>query len=76
MLTIWDVYKKGVRLEWNRPETFRIDAGTNAYAVGRRTDEIVYVSLLDQGSDIWNRSAPRGEYESLEAETTHRHPDV
>ena len=47
-----------IRLEWKRPETFRTDAGTNEYAVGRRTDEIVYGSLLDKRSDIWSRSAP------------------
>ena len=54
VLTKWVVYKKGVRLEWKRPEPFRTVAGTNAYAVGRRTDEIVYGSILDKRSDIWN----------------------
>ena len=65
MLTRWVVYKKGVGLEWKRPETFRTDAGTNAYAVGGRTDEIVYRSILDKLSDIWNRSAPCWGYDSL-----------
>ena len=71
VLTRWVVYK-----EWKRPETFRTDAGTNAHAVGGRTDEIVHGSIFDKRSDIWNRSAPRWGYESLEAKTTHRHQGV
>ena len=34
VLTRRVVCKKGVRLEWKRPETFGTDAGSNAYAVG------------------------------------------
>ena len=41
-------------------------------AVGRRTDEIICGCVLEKGFDIWNRSAPRGEYESLEQDTTHQ----
>ena len=58
VLTMWCVCKKGVRLEWKRPETFS------------------YGSLFDARSDIWNRSDPRWENESFEAETTDRHPDI
>ena len=48
MLKRWVDYQNGVRLEWKKPATFRTDAGTNAYAVGRRTEEIVYGSILDK----------------------------
>ena len=48
VLTSWVVYLGGVRLEWKKPVTFRNDEGTNAHAVGRRTDEIVYGSIVDQ----------------------------
>ena len=43
-----------------------------ASAVDGRTDEIIGWSLLEKCSHIWNRSASRREYESSEAETTHR----
>ena len=46
------------------------DAYTSAG--GRLTDDIICGCLLGKRSDIWNRSAPRGEYESLEEETTHQ----
>ena len=42
------VYLRGVRLEWKKPVTLRSDEDTNAYAVGRRTDENVYGSMVDQ----------------------------
>ena len=45
--------------------------GADTSAVGRRTDEIICRSLLAKRCDIWKRSAPRGEYESLVVETTH-----
>ena len=48
------------------------DVGADTSVVGRRTDEIIGWSLLEERSDIWNRSAPRGKYESLEEETTHQ----
>ena len=48
MLTRWVVYLRGVRLEWKKPVTFRKDKGRNAYAVGRRTDENVFGSIVDQ----------------------------
>ena len=44
-----------------RPETFRFDVGGDTGAVGRRTDETIWGCLLEKRSDIWNRSAPRGE---------------
>ena len=52
------------------PETFRTDVGADTSAVGRRTDEIIYGCILEKRSDIWNCLASRGEYESLEEETT------
>ena len=55
-----------------RRKTIGTDVGADTSAVGRRTDEINCGSLLEKRSDIWNRSAPRGEYESLEEETTHQ----
>ena len=55
-----------------RPEMIRTDVGADTSAVGRRTDEIICKSLHEKRSDIWNRSAPRGEYESLAEETTHQ----
>ena len=36
------------------------------------TDEIICRSLPEKRSDFWNRSAPRGNDESLEEETTHQ----
>ena len=48
MLTRWVVYRKSVRMEWKKPETFRTDAGTRAHAVGGRTDDIVYGSVRDK----------------------------
>ena len=47
VLTRWVVYKKGVRLEWKRPETFRNCAGANAYAVGRRTKSFTGAFLIN-----------------------------
>ena len=48
VLTRQVVHLKCVRLEWKKPVTFRTDAGTHAYAVGRQTDENVYERLVDQ----------------------------
>ena len=48
VLTRWVVYLGGVRLEWKKPVTFRKDKGRKAYAVGRRTDENVFGSIVDQ----------------------------
>ena len=52
--------------------TNKVNVSADTSAVGRRTDEIICGSLLEKRSDIWNRSAPRGEHESLEVETTHQ----
>ena len=48
VLTRWVVYLGGARLEWKKPVTFRSDEDTNAFAVGRRTDENFYGSMVDQ----------------------------
>ena len=40
--------KGGVRLERKKVVTFRSDEGTNAHAVGRRTDDKVDGSIVDQ----------------------------
>ena len=48
VLTRWIVYLGGVRLEWKKPVIFRNDEDTNAYTVGRRTDEHVNGSMVGQ----------------------------
>ena len=48
VLTRWVVYLGGVRVEWKKPVTFRNDEDTNAYAIGRRTDENFYGCMVDQ----------------------------
>ena len=55
-----------------RPKTTWANVGADTSAVGGRTDEIICRSLPEKRSDFWNRSAPRGEHESLEEETTHQ----
>ena len=58
--------------ERDRPKMIGTDVGADTSAVGRRTDEIICRSLLEKRCDFWNRSAPRGNYEGLEEETTHQ----
>ena len=54
------------------PLTNKVNVSADTSTICRRTDEIICRSLLEKRSDTWNRSAPRGEHESLEVETTHQ----
>ena len=66
--------QKGVRQEWEVTQNDR-DSCADTSTVGRRTDEIICRSLLEKRSDFWNRSAPRGEYESLDEEINYQQSD-
>ena len=63
-----------MRQEWerDRPKTIGTDVGADTNAVGSCTDDDICRSLLEKRSDFRNRSAPRGNYESLEEETSHQ----
>ena len=53
-------------------KTIGTDVGADTSTAGRWADEIICGSLPEKCFDFWNRSAPRGEHEGPEEETTHQ----
>ena len=71
--TRWVVYKKWNGSDQKLSELMRVP--TRSQLVDGLTKSFTEAFLIKR-SDIWNRSAPRWGYESLEAKTTHWHPDI
>ena len=67
MLTRWVVHKKGVRLEWKKPERSGLmRVPTRMQLVDGPTNSFTG-ALVIKCSNIWNRSTPCWGYDSLEA---------